>query len=293
MAKQEVTQSREVLVSNGTVTLNVTVHESQSRERVETVILLHGGPGVPDDFPFVVAALTPKYRVIHFEQRGLGKSSNPSGDYSMEAYIEDIEAIARHFQLDKFHLFGHSWGGLYAQIYADAHPERLTSLFLSSPSSGTNSLWQQTENEVLAYNQARCSSQWAFLTMGWYSLLGALGSDSACQSLFLIVLDNYNRDYGQDAPVITQDHVRSVRADPVNKTRPNIVKYKALAKMENPSFPIMITYGDTDIYGDSKAAVPLRYPTAKHIVIPKCGHLPWWHNPKAFQSILDQFYGTA
>jgi proline iminopeptidase len=285
------------LVSNGTTQLHVTEHHSNITEEdencsstAETVLLLHGGPGVPDDFPYLVERLTPKYRVLTFHQRGTGNSANPSGNYTMDAYVSDIDSILDYFELTKVHLFGHSWGGLYAQIYAEAHPEKIASLFLCSPSSGTNELWIQTETAVLAFNQSHCRSEWEFLKMGWYSLMGGMfGFDYAYRSLFLIVLGNYNRLHGERD--ISPEAVQHVKAAPINGTRPNIVKYKALATMkEEPSFSIVITYGDKDIYGVSSEAVPLRYPTAKHHVIANCGHIPWWHNPEDFELILKSFY---
>ena len=57
------------LIKNGNVTLNVKVYSNQNPE---TVILLHGGPGVPDEMIEVVDFLKTKYRVITFEQRGVG-----------------------------------------------------------------------------------------------------------------------------------------------------------------------------------------------------------------------------
>lgn len=47
----------------------------------------------------------------------------------MSDYISDIEAISNRLNITKFHLFGHSWGGLYAQIYAEEYPEKLKVCF--------------------------------------------------------------------------------------------------------------------------------------------------------------------
>ena len=185
-------------IQNDKTTLHTTVHPPKSGdESAESLIILHGGPGVPEEYAELTDILTTKYQVILFQQRGLGQSLNPSKDYSMEAYISDIDAIADHLGLTKFHLFGQSWGGLYAQIYAQAYPERLHTLWLSSPSSGTNDVWGETEREVLAYNQAHCTN-WEFLKMGIYSLLGAFGKDWAYQSLFVLVLNAYHRDHNPD-----------------------------------------------------------------------------------------------
>ena len=88
----------------------------------QTVILLHGGPGVPMDNSPIAEQLLQKYQVITFEQRGTGRSLAKGATYSIEEYLDDLNAIAQHFEVEKFHLFGHSWGGLYAQIYAEKYP---------------------------------------------------------------------------------------------------------------------------------------------------------------------------
>jgi len=279
-------------IPNDKVTLHTTIHPSKSGDEsssVESIILLHGGPGVPEEMNELADILTAKFQVINFQQRGTGESSNPSRDYSMEAYISDIDAIANHLGLTKFHLFGQSWGGLYAQIYAQAHPEKLYTLFLSSPSSGTNDLWKETEKEVLAYNQ-RNSTGWEFLKMGIYSLRGAFGSDRAYQSLFVLVLTAYHRNHAPEV-VIDPSSFKPITANPINKTRPKIIEYEALPEIEETTpYRIMMTYGDADIYGPSREKSLARYPNATTEIIKDCGHIPWVHSPTRFETLLKSFY---
>jgi len=71
------------------------------------------------------------------------------------------------------------------------------SLFLSSPSSGTGFQWDETEDEVMAFNKSKVNFR-QLVSMGYFSVVGMLGSDNAYQSLFRIVLSNYNSDF--DAP---------------------------------------------------------------------------------------------
>lgn len=113
-------------IQNGEVTLNITIYP---KEIAETVILLHGGPGVPDPMTEVALELYNKFQVISFEQRGTGQSLNPNSEYAIADYISDIDSIASHFNLESFHLFGHSWGGLYAQIYAEERPDNIKAYF--------------------------------------------------------------------------------------------------------------------------------------------------------------------
>ena len=256
------------LIKNGGTTLNLKIY---SNKNPETVILLHGGPGVPDDMLEVVEQLKDRYRVISFEQRGVGLSECKDCGYKMEDYISDIDAISEYLKIDSFHLFGHSWGGLYAQIYAYKRGHRIKSLFLCSPSSGTKQTWKKTENEVLQFNK-RMTNFSGWMKMGLNSLLGMLGSDKAYQRVFEQVLKNYHSDYGKIP--IDIESLNGVHAEPINKTRKEIIRYEPLAELKEANFPIIISYGDNDIYGDSKNELINRFPTAD---VPDIGQL--WSYP--------------
>ncbi|GAB3178146.1 alpha/beta hydrolase [Telluribacter humicola] len=253
----------------------------------ETIILLHGGPGFSSDLMEVVDILKENFQVITFHQRGTKKSPCAIKDYSMDAYLSDIEAVRGFYKVDKFHLWGHSWGGLYAQVYADKYSDNLLSLFLCCPGSGTNLEWKQTEKEVMQLNKSKCTT-WQWALMGWNNLLGMLGSDRAYGRLFTQVMKNYNDDF-----IDTQNlgvDFSNLKAEPINRTRPQIVKYPVLARQEQPAYPISIVYGDQDIYQTSKDFVINRYPTARVLTIKNSGHIPWLHNPADYKSILKGHY---
>jgi proline iminopeptidase len=272
------------LIDNGGDKLFSTIYANPSKE---TIILLHGGPGFPSDLTEVAEILKDSFQIITFHQRGTKKSPCKSKDYSMNAYISDVEAVAKFYGIQKFHLWGHSWGGLYAQIYADKHPENLLSLFLCCPGSGTGTEWKQTEKEVMQLNKSKCTSgQW--MKMGMNNVLGMLGSDDAYKRLFKQVMKNYNDDF------IKTDNLGidfgNLKSASINKTRPEILKYPILQKQENPKYKITIVYGDQDIYKTSKDFVIHRYPTAKTWTIKNCGHIPWLHNPTDYKEILKKHY---
>lgn len=277
------TQNKE-LIKNRNVTLNTTIY---SAEKAETIILLHGGPGVPDEMSEVVNILKNNYRVITFEQRGVGLSECNGCEFKIEDYISDIDAITKHLNITEFHLFGHSWGGLYAQIYATERPEKIKSLFLCSPSSGSNETWKTTEKEVMRFNK-KMTSNIEWINMGWNSFLGMLGSDKAYRKVFKQVLINYHLGYNEI--IVQEDFLNKIHSEPVNKTRKEIIKYKPLTELRDSGFPIIITYGDNDIYGDSKKILIKRFPTAKVEILEECGHIPWKHNLNEFEEVLNDFY---
>lgn len=253
----------------------------------ETIILLHGGPGFPGELTEVIALLKERFQIISFHQRGTSLSPCASKDYSMDAYLSDINCIAKFYGISRFHLWGHSWGGLYAQIYAERYPENLLSLFLCCPGSGTNIQWKQTEREVMQLNRSKCTS-WQWVKMGVNNVLGMLGSDQAYKRLFRQVMKNYNEEFIKDE--ITGIDFGHLKAEPINRTRTEIIKYPLLAKQESPRYLVTIVYGDQDIYKSSKDFVLNRYPTAKVWTIENCGHIPWLHNPVAYKEILQASY---
>jgi proline iminopeptidase len=101
-------------------------------------LVLHGGPG-SGCTPGMRRLFNPgAYRVILFDQRGAGRSrphaSGPTVDLSTnttEHLLSDIEALRRHVGVDRWVVFGGSWGSTLAVAYAERHPDRVLALVLS------------------------------------------------------------------------------------------------------------------------------------------------------------------
>jgi len=105
------------------------------------IVFLHGGPGSgcnPTQRRFFDPVF---YRIVLFDQRGCGRSK-PQGEVeanTTDDLVNDIEALRLHLNIDKWHIFGGSWGSTLAIAYAVKHAERIISLtlrgiFLSRPS---------------------------------------------------------------------------------------------------------------------------------------------------------------
>jgi proline iminopeptidase len=274
-----------VKIESGGAELNTWIYP---KSETETVIILHGGPGVPTPMDSVINYLKNEYQVIFFQQRGTGNSFVKNDSYTIADYLLDINSIANYFELEKFHLFGHSWGGLYAQIYAQEFPGKVLSLFLVSPSSGTGYQWDETEDEVMAFNKSKVNF-WQLMSMGYFSVAGMLGSDGAYQCLFKIVLSNYNSDFNIEEQNL--NWLEGVRSEPINATRKSISNYPILKNMEDPEFRVTITYGEKDIYGKSSEYVKNRYKGAQIFIIKNSGHIPWLHNRDRFIQILYSHFG--
>ncbi|NBC31918.1 MAG: prolyl aminopeptidase [Alphaproteobacteria bacterium] len=96
------------------------------------VVFLHGGPGAGAS-PMHRRLFDPAhYRIIIFDQRGAGRS-RPLGELrrnTTDDLVGDMEMLRRHFRIDRWHVFGGSWGSTLALAYAEAHPERCLSIIL-------------------------------------------------------------------------------------------------------------------------------------------------------------------
>ena len=74
-----------------------------------------------------LAAALPKWRVVALDQRGHGYSDH-SRSYTRNDYIQDVEALFEHLDLNEAVLLGNSLGGANAYQFAARHPERVRGL---------------------------------------------------------------------------------------------------------------------------------------------------------------------
>jgi proline iminopeptidase len=106
--------------------------EESGNPKGKPVVFLHGGPGGGSE-PKQRRFFDPTaYRIVLFDQRGCGRSTPHA---SLEAnttwhLVADIEALRKHLGIEKWQVFGGSWGSTLALAYAQTHPERATELIL-------------------------------------------------------------------------------------------------------------------------------------------------------------------
>ena len=113
--------------------------EECGKQTGRPILFLHGGPGA-GIAPSHRRLFNPdRFRCLLFDQRGSGQSRPFASIESntTDALIGDIEALRHHLGLDKFILFGGSWGSTLALAYAIAYPEHVESLILRGIFLGT------------------------------------------------------------------------------------------------------------------------------------------------------------
>lgn len=96
------------------------------------VLFIHGGPGAGCS-PIHRQFFDPNYyRIILFDQRGAGRSTPHAclENNTTDALVGDIEQLREHLNIDKWHIFGGSWGSTLALAYASEHANRCLSMVL-------------------------------------------------------------------------------------------------------------------------------------------------------------------
>ncbi len=95
------------------------------------IVLLHGSNADLHTWQPWSDALTDDYRVIRYDQRGHGLTGPaPDGDYSLDGFVRDVDAVTEALGVESFVLAGNSMGGWIAAGYAMRNPERLKGLVL-------------------------------------------------------------------------------------------------------------------------------------------------------------------
>ena len=109
-------------------------------------LLLHGGPGAGSTERHRRLFNPERYLLVQFDQRNCGRSTPPASEpvidlstNTTQHLIADVEALRAHLDIDRWLVWGGSWGTTLALAYAEAHADAVTELLLSSVTTTTAS----------------------------------------------------------------------------------------------------------------------------------------------------------
>ncbi len=110
--------------------------ETSGNPEGKPVVFVHGGPGGGTSGLQRRFFDPARYRIVLFDQRGCGRSRPHIADgadlsvNTTQHLITDMERLRTHLGIDRWQVFGGSWGSTLGLAYAQAHPDRVTELVL-------------------------------------------------------------------------------------------------------------------------------------------------------------------
>jgi pimeloyl-ACP methyl ester carboxylesterase len=156
----------------------------------DVLVMIHGGPGL--DMGYMVPDFQPlaeRHRLLFYDQRGGGRSELLPDDaalYTMARHVADLEALRRHFGLERMTLVAHSFGPAIAASYAMAHPDRVARMvFLGPVPPRAGTLWAR----YAASLDARLTSEErALLTTLEQAMIHGRDPVEACRAYWAIAV---------------------------------------------------------------------------------------------------------
>lgn len=234
---------------------------------LETIVVLHGGPGLPHDY------MRPEWdqlatsgRVIYYDQNGCGQSGRVA-PYGWRSHVEDLDRLLSALAPGKrVVLAGSSWGSLLALAYAYDHPERVRALILSGVPFGSGRSASRSSTDWVPPSRARLDSVNRGLPVGPATprppleprLQQRIKED--CADVGMIIGESL-----RDAPWLRQ-----------------------LQKITSPALVIHGSNPDQEP-GDGGPWLAVRLPNAKLVTIRDAGHDPWLDQPRAFFTAANSF----
>ena len=243
-------------------------------EGPETVLLING---LADDLATwtvqVPALLNAGYRVVRFDNRGVGATSKPAGPYSADQLADDARGLVDALGLGKVHLMGVSMGGMVAQRYALKYPDSLRSLTLACTYAAPGpfcsrmfAMWADAAQVMGVPFVMRDVTLWAF-TLDFFR---ARGDELAEFETAMRYIDQSVPAYLAQLAVI-QNH-------------------DATAELGTLKVPTLVLAGEQDILIPTALSHDLHglIPGSRWATVPG-GHACLWEHPDAFNAAFIHF----
>src|SRR6185503_20953113 len=118
----------------------------------DPILLIMGLGASLEAWDRTAPVLASRYRVILFDNRGVGRSDVPPGPYSLEMMADDAAAVLDAAGVQAAHVYGASMGGMIAQEFALRHPTRVRKLILGCTACGGREAVRADQEVITALN---------------------------------------------------------------------------------------------------------------------------------------------
>jgi pimeloyl-ACP methyl ester carboxylesterase len=219
----------------------------------------------------VVPALAERYRVLWFDNRGIGDSDKPEGPYTAAGMAVDALQVLDEAGVERAHVLGASLGGMIAQEIAAGSPERVDRLVLCCTTPGGAATVPMPEVTLQLFAEAATLAPDVALRRFVVNALGADPTDELVEELYRLRVANPPDPAGWQSQAAAGMGFQGVDA--------------AI------SAPTLVLTGTEDNVVDPGNAdvVAARIPGARVERLEGAGHLFFWEQPETFVRIVSEF----
>lgn len=262
----------------------------------DTVIVLHGGPGLTMDYlARDLTPLTAHHALLFYDQRGAGRSSLVADSAALDGrrFSEDLETLRQHFGLRRVTLLAHSWGAGVAALYASRYPDRIARLVIVDAIPLRHEELVQFRSDLAARRDSATRRKIA-------SALDAMRANpadtAACRAYYALWFRPFfadpsaphrsQGDFCADAP--ESRHNKFVNIDRL--VYASLGQWDWRPALRRVHAPALVIHGAEDVLpvaGGREWAAAL--PDARFVLLPGAGHFPYVEAPEAFFSAVNAF----
>ncbi len=262
----------------------------------DTAIVVTGGPGL--SIAYMDRDLTPLEAgrtLIYYDQRGAGYSQlmTKPDSLALDRHIEDLDAVRRHFGLERVSLVGHSWGAMLSSGYAARYPQHVGRLVLVTPGPIETRYAVEFEQVVASRTHPDTLAKQLELMQ---RLPAATNANALCDTIFDILFAATMHD---PAAVHT---MRGHWCEGPNKAAQTVFFSLAWGRaslgtawnirpmLNTIQAPTLVIHASSDAipYASTRAYADT-IPGAELLVIDRAGHSPWLERPEVFFPAVNRF----
>ncbi len=234
------------------------------------IVFLHARTGSSAVWEHQISAMKAAgYRFIAYDRLGSGRSALTSGSDPGTA-VDDLQALAEHLRLSRFHLVGTAAGGIVALDYALSYPGRLRSVVLANTIGGV-----QDDDYLMLGRRLRPSPEFDALPTEFRELGPSYRAANAAGTARWIELEHQSR---AQLPLPSPQRNR------------NQLTFALLEKLRVPT---LLLTDDADLYSPPPVLrlFSARIRGAETLVVPETGHSAYWEQPEIFNQAVLEFIG--
>jgi pimeloyl-ACP methyl ester carboxylesterase len=242
----------------------------------DPLVLVMGFGGDHLAWGLQIPALAAKYRVIAFDNRGVGQSDAPDVPYSTAMMADDTVGLMDALGLDRAHVCGVSMGGMIAQEIALRHPARVRTLQLHA-------------------TLARPDAYMRALVEAWRKTRIALGREDALRVIALWLFAPRTYD---ERPEFVELVLQNAIANPYPQSLTGFLRqgdavlgHDTLDRLEQLRCPTLVSVADQDILVPPRFshAIAQRVAGVELKTIADAGHAYMWEAAEAFNAMCLEF----